>query len=99
MASKAIDFEVERQRRALVEENDLLKRRLRALETIAQSGNSERTKFMEGASWIAKKAHIECEKHIQKVTNLVEEFERKAHACIIDPQIYEMNGREVVKVN
>jgi hypothetical protein len=50
------DNEVERQRRALIEENDILKKRLRAVETIANSGNQERAKFMEGASWIAKKA-------------------------------------------
>ena len=34
------------------------------METIIKSGNYEKTKFMEGASWIMKKAHIENEKHI-----------------------------------
>jgi len=48
----------------LVEENEVLKKRLRALETIVQSGSTEKTKFMEGASWIAKKTHIETEKHL-----------------------------------
>jgi len=43
------DNEAERQRRMLTEENELLKKRLRAVETIAQSGNLERAKFMEGA--------------------------------------------------
>ena len=49
------DNEAERQRRMLTEENELLKKRVRAIETIAQSGNLERAKFMEGASWVAKK--------------------------------------------
>jgi hypothetical protein len=62
-----VENELERQRRALIEENELLKKRLRAIETIVNSGNQERAKFMEGASWIAKKAHIEIEKHIQKL--------------------------------
>ena len=53
------DNEAERQRRMLTEENELLKKRVRAIETIAQSGNLERAKFMEGASWIAKKASVE----------------------------------------
>jgi hypothetical protein len=39
----------------LTEENELLKKRVRAIETIAQSGTMERIKFMEGASWVAKK--------------------------------------------
>lgn len=97
-----MDNEIERQRRALVEENEVLKKRLRAVETIIQSGSTERAKFMEGASWIAKKAHIETEKHIGKVQNLVGEFQRKTQqpqAYIIDESIYEFNGREVVKVN
>lgn len=58
---------MERQRRALIEENELLKKRLRAIETIVNSGNQERAKFMEGASWIAKKASIEMDRHVQKV--------------------------------
>jgi hypothetical protein len=41
-----------------VEENDVLKKRLRAAENIITSSVNERAKFMEGASWIAKKAHI-----------------------------------------
>ncbi len=66
--------EVERQRRALIEENEVLKKRLRGVETILQSGSSEKSKFMEGASWIAKKAHIETEKHIQKLQNMLGEY-------------------------
>ena len=38
--------------------------RLRAVETIVHSSTNERGKFLEGASWIAKKAHIETEKHL-----------------------------------
>lgn len=63
-SEKFAENEIERQRRALYEENEVLKQRVRALETIVNSGTTERSKFMEGASWIAKKAHVEAEKHI-----------------------------------
>ena len=39
---KSIENEIERQRRALIEENEILKKRLRAVETIANSGNQEK---------------------------------------------------------
>lgn len=47
-----------------MEENEILKKRLRGLETIVNSSSTDRSKFMEGASWIAKKTHIETEKHV-----------------------------------
>ncbi|TNV79973.1 hypothetical protein FGO68_gene1178 [Halteria grandinella] len=95
-----VENELERQRRALIEENELLKKRLRAIETIVNSGNQERAKFMEGASWIARKAHVETERHIQKLQGLMGEFQRKFRdTCLIDEQIAELNGREVIKVN
>ena len=47
----------------LNEENEILKKRLRAVETIAQSGNLERMKFVEGASWLANKGLQEANKH------------------------------------
>lgn len=72
-----VENEIERQRRALIEENETLKKRLRAIETIVNSGNQERAKFMEGASWIAKKAHVETERHIQKLNGLLNEFFRR----------------------
>jgi len=56
------DNEAERQRRMLTEENELLRKRVRAIETIAQSGTMERIKFMEGASWVAKKGSSEANK-------------------------------------
>lgn len=54
---------------------------------------------MEGASWIAKKAHIETEKHIQKMNNLIGEYQRKAQDYIIDESISEVNGKDVLKLN
>ena len=94
-----IENEIEKQRRSLLEENELLKKRLRAAETIIQSGNQERSKFMEGASWIAKKAHIETEKHIQRLQNIMGEYDRKAKDYVIDESIFELNGREVLRLN
>ena len=40
----------------LIEENEKLGRRLRGAENILASKTMERKQFMEGASWIAKKA-------------------------------------------
>ena len=79
------DNEAERQRRILTDENELLKKRVRAIETIAQSGNLERAKFMEGASWIAKKGSVESSKFASKLYNIGTEYDRRAQACITDP--------------
>ena len=92
------DNEAERQRRLLNEENEILKKRLRAVETIANSGNLERIKFMEGASWIANKAMQEANKHNQKLESLKVEFERRAATCETDPTIHEVDGVEFVKL-
>ena len=86
------DNEAERQRRLLTEENEILRKRVRAIETIAQSGNLERAKFMEGASWVANKAVNEANKHSQRLFNLVSEFERRSGQCITDPSINEVDG-------
>lgn len=86
------DNEAERQRRMLTEENELLRKRVRAIETIAQSGNLERMKFMEGASWVANKGVQESNKFVQKLLNLVEEYDRRASNCVTDPTIKEING-------
>ena len=94
-----VENELERQRRALIEENELLKKRLRAIETIVNSGNQERAKFMEGASWIAKKANTEIERHIERVSSILGEFSRKQKDAVIDEKIAELNGREVIKAN
>lgn len=83
----------------MIEENEVLKKRLRGLETIVQSGSTEKTKFMEGASWIAKKAHIETEKHIQKLQNMLGEYQRKSKECIIDESITEVDGKKMVRVS
>lgn len=63
MASMLADNEVERQRRQLTEENESIKAQLRAAEALLRSGTQERVKFMEGASWIAKKTASEGEHH------------------------------------
>lgn len=92
------DNEAERQRRMLNEENEILKKRLRAVETIAQSGNLERMKFMEGASWLANKGLQEANKHSQKLLYLVNEFDRIANMCVTDPSINEVDGLAFLKV-
>ena len=68
------DNEVERQRRLLIEENGTLKKRLRAVENILKSGTNERTKFMEGASWVAKKSQTEADRVTAKLQSIAHEF-------------------------
>ena len=92
------DNEAERQRRLLTEENEILKKRLRAIETIAQSGNLERAKFMEGASWVANKAVNEANKHSQKLFNLVNEYDRRSNQCVTDQSINEVDGVKFVRL-
>mmetsp|Transcript_14254 Transcript_14254/g.24250 ORF Transcript_14254/g.24250 Transcript_14254/m.24250 type:complete len:99 (-) Transcript_14254:143-439(-) len=82
----------------LTEENELLKKRLRAVETIAQSGNLERAKFMEGASWVARKGVQESNNFSQKLFNLVTEYANRANACIIDHQINEVDSQQFFKL-
>ena len=82
----------------LTEENELLRKRLRAVETIAQSGNLERAKFMEGASWIAKKGEQESNKCHQKLQNLASEYGRRAKMCITDPTINEVDGVQFLRL-
>lgn len=71
------DNEVERQRRLLIEENEKLNRRLRGAENILASKTMERKQFMEGASWTAKKAQNEAERHVGKIVNLAMEFDKR----------------------
>lgn len=69
-----VDNEVERQRRQLIQENELIKSRLRACENLLKSGTVERVNFMEGASWIANKAKLESDHHRERIQKVVEEF-------------------------
>ena len=92
------DNEAERQRRMLTEENETLKKRLRAVETIAQSGNLKRAKFMEGASWIAKKGVQESSKCSQKLNNFIDEFMRRAVNCVTDETTNEVDGVQFLKL-
>jgi len=71
----------------LNEENETLKKRLRAVETIAQSGNLERIKFMEGASWIANKALQEASKFNQQLETFRFEYDIRASNCVTDPTV------------
>lgn len=79
----------------LVEENENLKKRLRASEAILASGTQERRKFMEGASWVAKKSQIECDRTCSKVVMLVNEFENRTKNSCIDLMLREYNGGKV----
>jgi len=76
-----------------------LKKRLQAVETIAQSGNMERLKFMEGATWVANKSLQEANKIQQKLETMNSEYTRRATSCITDPTIKEVNGLDFIALN
>ena len=90
------DNEVERQRRLLIEENEKLNRRLRGAENILASKTMERKQFMEGASWTAKKAQLEAERHVGKVVNLAMEFDKRTQLSCVDPNIRDFDGQKVL---
>lgn len=92
------DNEAERQRRQLTEENELLKRRVRAQENIMQSSTLERAKFMEGASWLAKKGAQEASKGSQKLKNLSMEFDQRAIKCLRDQNPIDVDGQQFLEM-
>ena len=67
----------------LIEENEKLNRRLRGAENILASKTLEKKQFMEGASWVAKKAQTEAEVHVGKVVSLAMEFDKRTQmSCV-----------------
>ena len=90
------DNEVERQRRMLIEENAKLNRRLRGAENILASKTLEKKQFMEGASWVAKKAQTEAERHVGKVVALAMEFDKRTQMSCVDPNIVDFDGKKVI---
>lgn len=82
----------------LVNENELLKRRNRAQENILQSSTLERAKFMEGASWLAKKGQMEASKGATKLRHLSDEFNSRAIRCVLDNNVIEVDGQEFLKL-
>ena len=80
----------------LIEENERLNRRLRGAENILASKTMERKQFMEGASWTAKKAQIEAERHVGKIVNLAMEFDKRTHMSCVDPNIKDFDGTKVI---
>jgi len=47
---------------------------------------------MEGASWLAKKAQIEGERHADKLVAVVNEFARRTDNSVRDEQIMDFDG-------
>ena len=90
------DNEVERQRRMLIEENEKLNRRLRGAENILASKTLEKKQFMEGASWVAKKAQTEAEVHVGKVVSLAMEFDKRTQMSCVDANIRDFDGKKVL---
>jgi hypothetical protein len=57
-----------------------------------QSSTLERAKFMEGASWLAKKGQVEASKGAGKLRNLGEEFDARAIKCLREQNPIEVDG-------
>jgi len=55
----------------------------------------ERAKFMEGASWLAKKAQIEGERHADKIVSVINEFDRRTKESVKDERIMDFDGQKV----
>ena len=94
--SMGADNEVEMQKRQLQQENAIIKDKLRAAETLLSSGTNERVKFMEGASWIAMKAHQEADRHTNKMNFLIHEFETRTRSSVVDEKINDFDGKKVI---
>ncbi len=56
----------------------------------------ERKQFMEGASWTAKKAQIEADRHVSKVVNLAMEFDKRTQLSCVDQALKDFNGQKVL---
>ena len=82
----------------LTEENETLKKRLRAAEKITHSINLERAKFKEGASLIAKKGVQESSKCSQKPNNFIEEIMRRTVNCVTDETMNEVDGVQCLEL-
>lgn len=50
---------------------------------------------MQGASWVAKKAQNEADKHTAKLIQLCQDFDKKTKLSITDPTLNEYNGQAV----
>jgi len=86
---------VEADRRRLHEENDSLKKRLGAVENILRSGTNDRTKFMEGASWIAKKSQVEAERTSNKISQISRELATRTQESCRNPKLHDFDGVKV----
>jgi len=78
---------VQEEKRELVEENESLKNRFQEIEELRRNSDYEKTKFMEGASWMATKAIREKEKHDERNQELFKEFDMRIVGCENDPSI------------
>ena len=80
----------------MIEENEKLNRRLRGAENILASKTMERKQFMEGASWTAKKAQIESERHVSKIVNVIMEFDKRTQISCVNPALKDFDGQKVI---
>lgn len=74
------------ERRNMWEENKMLKQKVSDLNGIVQNEDADRSKFMDGASWMARKAIVENEATQQKLNELTNAYNQLKRD-------YEVNGK------
>lgn len=73
--------QIQIERRKLIEENELLKKKIEMLEQQKKDERVEKEKFYEGASWASKQAVSECEKGNERTRQLKQEYINKLKEC------------------
>lgn len=78
---------MQEEKREIIEENENLKARFEDIEELRRNSDYEKTKFMEGASWMATKVIREKEKYDERNQELFKEFDLRIQGCESDPSI------------
>lgn len=78
---------VQEEKREILEENEALKNRFEEVEELRRNNDYEKTKFMEGASWMAMKVIREKDKFDERNRELLKEFDMRIVGCESDPNI------------
>lgn len=78
---------VQEEKREIMEENEALKNKVGEVGELKRNSDYEKTKFMEGANWMATKVQREKEKYDERDKELFKEFDMRIVGCETDPSI------------
>lgn len=65
------------ERRKMWQENKVLKQRVQDMERLVKDEEADKSKFMDGASWMARKAIVESQTTQQRLDEMVKDFDSK----------------------